>query len=1198
MNKKLSEVFLFNKLLIFVLCFCLLSTTGLLTSISKVEASVTNPTPTQMPSNYIEANNSLRERLGMMLEYKVQQTFNELYNYNEIEKKYFATNRIERNAKVDFGRIYAVLMNMKINNHENTNIRNGYNLVTDVMNIQPDMPQLIENWITGIDVKQSIGTSGDYNMKFKEMINILYQFKQPEDNIYLTDDAAFELVNRGFVEGYELVVDESPIHGTSTSHMVNRFYEIADNPESENHVLMIYSTMYLVNQYVTNNYRNDNRFRTGNYSNYESKFNNTDLFEEHILNILQRSVHSDFFEFNSRPYLHHSLVPVFNLYSYADSARIRQAAKNVIDFVSAKYAFMSLEGKSYGPMRRSSNNDSYLYNIGLYKGSGTLAIMGMLSGGYVWNDYFQDWDADHDNYAGVFKSYNPYALITGFMSDYDLMLGYGSTYKMPKQIHQFYLDKLDGYWARFMPRYGNDYRWEYSHGDGDNRWAYYFSEDGKRNMDIHDMRFTPEGYFVTNDFLHTMGGNYDDNPYDDSFPHDDIMTGYFYDGLTKNTALLPKGDISDWGSTKDGGSGYDNMREDVFHFTNWFNEFWNRSNMTGTYKNFSASGTSNPYVILHEPDRFDGSFMNIYNYDNENNNYIGYTLYDLTSNPENCYLVTGRVAEGPDFDEGDIKEFWEIIPSDRFSNLTELKNNHVLAKNNAQSFFHLSSNHYIYELITGEQVLLNKSFGVNTSSLPIHQIKDEDGKYLNDYEYYFNNYDEEKHPLMDVRAVDENYEYTGEKYAYSRGDGLIQIYNPSSIIGEEKYFIIDSRNIFAPDSYESSFSHVNMTGKTEDSNGDYNGLAITIRTRTSDASPTEDDCKIMIKYDNGSGGHSTKHIKVRKTDKGDSYTVYWMPPNGDLSNLKNISLRRDGDLDDPWNTNICVEYKGQTIWEDSVFVIEGNQTYSLTDTDYKIGRLYATVQCQWDNNAGSTNDIYFRIKLKDGTVKDYFMAYSIAAYDRLEVPIGHLDFPLSEIDQIGVMKKRSMWYESADDLGVTNINLRLGDTGAYWLCDEWLYSNTDDFWITQSNKLSVEHMFDVNYSGASNKNRITEPLGMLRVHLRQAEDGWFSDPKTNDKFVLRIGYSKDRVISYDMIPTHGFDNREVFEPSSRDFFGSVIINKAIPRHEIEFIELYKPGNDGFDASKFRIFVDDKKVFEKSNFKMGDNSTKHWDVNGL
>src|SRR4051812_16883105 len=120
---------------------------------------------------------------------------------------------------------------------------------------------------------------------------------------------------------------------------------------------MTLSSIYLTNQWIYNNPRNDSRLRTGPYKD-RNNFKNSATFEDMLLQTIGRIVHSDYFETNARPYQVFTLHSLFNLYLFADNHLIRIGAQNAIDFTLTKFAFQSFEGKRLAPQRRQSSHRS------------------------------------------------------------------------------------------------------------------------------------------------------------------------------------------------------------------------------------------------------------------------------------------------------------------------------------------------------------------------------------------------------------------------------------------------------------------------------------------------------------------------------------------------------------------------------------------------------------------------------------------------------------------------------------------------------------------------------------------------------------------------------------------------------------------------------------------------------------------------
>jgi len=62
---------------------------------------------------------------------------------------------------------------------------------------------------------------------------------------------------------------------------------------------------------------------------------------------------------------------------------VRNNAQNALHFLATKFAFQSLDGRRYTPMRR---NCEYAEDLVMYNRDALAFSLGVLSGAYKWND--------------------------------------------------------------------------------------------------------------------------------------------------------------------------------------------------------------------------------------------------------------------------------------------------------------------------------------------------------------------------------------------------------------------------------------------------------------------------------------------------------------------------------------------------------------------------------------------------------------------------------------------------------------------------------------------------------------------------------------------------------------------------------------------------------------------------------------------
>jgi hypothetical protein len=133
-------------------------------------------------------------------------------------------------------------------------------------------------------------------------------------------------------------------------------------PESENHRLMIETSRYLTNADIIA------RLETEGYDHVDELRDDQTGVHDWLLQRLQEIAAHDFDEYNARPYTRYSLNAVLNLHDFATvhgDAKLRTAARIVLDLSASKFAATSNRGRRVVPFRRLSDSDgddnAYLY---------------------------------------------------------------------------------------------------------------------------------------------------------------------------------------------------------------------------------------------------------------------------------------------------------------------------------------------------------------------------------------------------------------------------------------------------------------------------------------------------------------------------------------------------------------------------------------------------------------------------------------------------------------------------------------------------------------------------------------------------------------------------------------------------------------------------------------------------------------------
>ena len=123
---------------------------------------------------------------------------------------------------------------------------------------------------------------------------------------------------------------------------------VADIPETENHVLMIGTARYLTNQLMfqrTGDTQYDNR-RNGDPS------DSRPTCMDQLLGLLRNYLRDDFAEYNAKNYQEETRHALLNLCSYAYDAEVRLGARMVLDHISAHVAVSSNDLRRMVPFRR------------------------------------------------------------------------------------------------------------------------------------------------------------------------------------------------------------------------------------------------------------------------------------------------------------------------------------------------------------------------------------------------------------------------------------------------------------------------------------------------------------------------------------------------------------------------------------------------------------------------------------------------------------------------------------------------------------------------------------------------------------------------------------------------------------------------------------------------------------------------------
>jgi hypothetical protein len=261
-----------------------------------------------------------------------------------------------------------------------------------------------------------------------------------------------------------------------------------------------------------------------------------------------------------------------------------------------------------------------------------------------------------------------------------------------------------------------------------------------------------------------------------------------YDFTGKPSFMMPAGPVRDWG---DYGTAL--MAQDAIFLTTGTDEDLNN---LGTFKGFTWG-----YPTLNVPStwKWSNHQLNL----TQGSLAIQFRFYEIKK-PDGTvdyYVVTGqlsvkldipfKICWGTDWGVwclGDLAAFWEVIPSDRYASLSDLQDD-VTSRNKASNFA-MQQKFYLYNSTTSEVLELYKDAGaVNTGGIAGMYLPNGTRLELKYYHVDTANRGRDM-PLIEIFQLDNRGLFTGNRYVYSAGDGLIYIWNPWE--PKNPYFCIDS----------------------------------------------------------------------------------------------------------------------------------------------------------------------------------------------------------------------------------------------------------------------------------------------------------------------------------------------------------------------------------------------------------------------
>ncbi len=178
--------------------------------------------------------------------------------------------------------------------------------------------------------------SGDYDMALGNLIPMMYQYA-PKLDADVRHHVLHDLLTT--TGGASAVITDWSCCGV----MIH---------ETENHIMMTESARYLTNQLLYDEasslYAGNPTAMTAAQAPYDNQANG---LQDWMLAHLQGFMKGDFHEYNARPYANYTFKAIHNLAEYAKPP-VSDAARMVLDYISAKWAVSSLGMRRSVPYRR------------------------------------------------------------------------------------------------------------------------------------------------------------------------------------------------------------------------------------------------------------------------------------------------------------------------------------------------------------------------------------------------------------------------------------------------------------------------------------------------------------------------------------------------------------------------------------------------------------------------------------------------------------------------------------------------------------------------------------------------------------------------------------------------------------------------------------------------------------------------------
>ncbi|XXX78346.1 hypothetical protein WMF30_06205 [Sorangium sp. So ce134] len=661
-----------------------------------------------------------------------------------------------------------------------------------------NFPQIVEDWlVNNAYYSADVGSEEDFDFYLMNAMTLLNAFgNTPEGSQpLLTDKAVNALLlyaKRTRAECADMGLPPEdvlykirctpfvPYAGDKVRKLIYETFWV-NVPETENHVLMINTWIYLANQWIRNNPRHDPELQAIHDLSPEKYVNDGTELEQALLAILGRFTKNGYFETNSRPYQGLTLRALMQLASHAEGEKVRTAARNAVDYTAAMVAFQSYHGKRYAPMRRRWQYNNLLE---LYTSDYPPIMFGILTGAYSFND-----DPNCPETARNCLWWSGGDQYKGFALDAVL-----SGYQVPELIHHFMLKPDNeqpgfGAYTRAAARYSTEmYR---IHGPArypapnvmgdpdldaiarDLDWNPWFGPTELPEYAAASFRYEPaaEHYFSTSDFLNSSGGRYRhfenaglgpiDAAVEDTMPD----KKYAHDFLAKPSVLLLPEDHGNWGVTE---------AQDV---TPIMRGNGYASNNGPVYKNVTLGFDPHEDWPARTPDGWADS--DVVMLDN------GSRAKVITKPGGDLHLV---VVSFPVLHGG----LWEVVPGHWGSGTAEAgvpaaevlsavvsRNAGLTAQGDVLPYQTVVSNERLDIGFSEEESLMwiDKIDGGSAGAFDPREPQE-----IIDF------------PLLLVQQVDADYQFTGVEYVRATGDGRVTIRNPHL----NSTLILDSRDHHNP----------------------------------------------------------------------------------------------------------------------------------------------------------------------------------------------------------------------------------------------------------------------------------------------------------------------------------------------------------------------------------------------------------------